>query len=59
MAFFEALKASPSGLLAGQTQWVPSFKEYTGFVALDEYQAMEEQFLPKDRLESKYQMLPV
>jgi methylisocitrate lyase len=59
MAFFEALKASPSGLLAGQTQWVPSFKEYTGFVGLDEYLAMEEQFLPKGRLESKYQMLPV
>lgn len=59
MAFFDALKASPSGLLSGQTQWVSSFREYTEFVGLEEYRAMEEEFLPKDRLEAKYQMLLV
>jgi methylisocitrate lyase len=59
MAFFDALKASPSGILAGQTQWVSSFREYTEFVGLEEYRAMEEEFLPKDRLEAKYQMLLV
>jgi 2-methylisocitrate lyase-like PEP mutase family enzyme len=58
-AFFDALKASPTGILAGQTQWVPSFQEYTQFVGLEEYRAMEEEFLPKDRLETKYQLLPV
>jgi 2-methylisocitrate lyase-like PEP mutase family enzyme len=58
-AFFDALKASPTGILAGQTQWVPSFQEYTEFVGLEEYRAMEEEFLPKDRLEAKYQMLLV
>jgi hypothetical protein len=58
-AFFDALKASPTGILAGQTQWVPSFQEYTEFVGLEEYRAMEEEFLPKDRLETKYQLLPV
>lgn len=55
MAFFDALKASPSGILAGQTQWVSSFQEYTEFVGLEEYRAMEEEFLPEDRLETKYQ----
>jgi methylisocitrate lyase len=59
MAFFDALKDSPSGILAGQTQWVSSFREYTEFVGLGEYRAMEEEFLPKDRLEAKYQMLLV
>ena len=59
IAFFDALKASPSGLLSGQTQWVSSFREYTEFVGLEEYRAMEEEFLPKDRLEAKYQMLLV
>lgn len=44
--FFRALHDSPTGLLAGQTQWVTSFKEYTGFVGLKEYRAMENEFLP-------------
>ncbi len=30
--FFEALRASPTGILAGQTEWVSSFAEYTEFV---------------------------
>jgi 2-methylisocitrate lyase-like PEP mutase family enzyme len=54
MAFFTALKASPSGTLPGQTQWVASFEEYTDFVGLKEYKALEDEYLPKQRLESKY-----
>jgi methylisocitrate lyase len=53
-AFFQALKASPTGNLSGQTQWVSSFEEYTDFVGLKEYKAMEDKFLPKDLMESKY-----
>ena len=37
--FFKALKASPTGILAGQTQWVSSFEEYTDFVGLKAYRA--------------------
>jgi len=54
MSFFKALKASPTGILAGQTQWVASFEEYTDFVGLKEYRAMENEFLPKQRMEDKY-----
>lgn len=52
--FFNALKSSPTGILAGQTQWVTSFSEYTDFVGLKEYKALEEKFLPKELLETKY-----
>ena len=55
MTFFTALKASPTGILAGQTQWVSTFDEYTDFVGLKEYHAMENKYLPKDRLDNKYQ----
>jgi methylisocitrate lyase len=54
MEFFTALKASPTGHLAGQTKWVTSFKEYTDFVGLTEYKAMEDEYLPRERMESKY-----
>lgn len=54
MNFFKALKDSPTGILAGQTQWVASFEEYTDFVGLKEYRAMEDEFLPKQRIENKY-----
>ena len=53
-AFFTALKASPTGILAGQTQWVPTFEEYTDFVGLKEYRAMEDAYLPKGRIDEKY-----
>ena len=53
--FFSALKSSPGGILPGQTQWVSSFEEYTDFVGLKEYRSMENEFLPKNRLEEKYQ----
>jgi methylisocitrate lyase len=44
--FFMALRASPNGILAGQTQRVTGFAEYTGFVGLPEYHALECQYLP-------------
>ena len=52
--FFKALKASPTGTLPGQTQWVSSFEEFTDFVGLKEYRRLEDQHLPKQRLEDKY-----
>jgi 2-methylisocitrate lyase-like PEP mutase family enzyme len=52
--FFTALKASPTGILAGQIQWLASFEEYTDFVGLKEYRAMENEYLPKNRIEDKY-----
>jgi methylisocitrate lyase len=55
MTFFTALKASPTGILTGQTQWASSFEEFTDFVDLKEYRSMENEFLPKDRLDGKYQ----
>ena len=57
MNFFTALKSSPSGILPGQTHWVSSFEDYTDFVGLKEYRSMENEFLPKNRLDEKYQGL--
>jgi len=53
-AFFGALKASPTGTLPGQTQWVASFEEYTDFVGLKEYKALEDKYLPEQRMATKY-----
>ena len=52
--FFTALKKSPTGTLPGQTQWVSSFEEYTDFVGLKDYRAMENEYLPCERVASKY-----
>lgn len=52
--FFTALKNSPTGILAGQTQWLTGFEEFTAFVGLKDYRMLEEEFLPKDKLEFKY-----
>lgn len=52
--FFEALHASPTGLLEGQSDWVSSFREYTEFVGLKDYRSMEDEFLPRATLEEKY-----
>jgi len=52
--FFRALKAAPDGILPGQTQWVTSFEEYTDAIGLKEYKTMEDKYLPKGRMESKY-----
>lgn len=53
--FFTALHDSPTGTLPGQSQWLSSFEEYTGFVGLPEYREMEEKYLPSARFETKYQ----
>ncbi len=55
MNFFTALKSSPTGILAGQTQWVSSFEQYTDFVGLKDYRKLEDRYLPKERIETKYQ----
>ncbi len=52
--FFRALKASPTGILAGQTGWLSGFDEYTQFLGLNRYRAMEDEYLPKERLAAKY-----
>ena len=52
--FFDALKASPTGTLAGQTKWITSFPEFTEAVGLGEYKALENRYLPKERIEQKY-----
>ncbi|HEY1340469.1 MAG TPA: isocitrate lyase/PEP mutase family protein [Bryobacteraceae bacterium] len=44
--FFHALLGSRTGLLAGETNWVTSFKDYTAFVGLPEYRALEQEYLP-------------
>ena len=54
MEFFTALKASPTGTLPGQTQWMASFEEYTDFVGLKDYKALEDKYLPEQRMASKY-----
>lgn len=52
--FFDALKASPDGLLAGRTELVSAFKDYTDFVGLPEYRARENEYLPRAVIEEKY-----
>ncbi len=54
MDFFTALKAAPKGILPGETKWIASFEEYTDFVGLKDYKKLEDQYLPKQRLEEKY-----
>jgi len=44
--FYRALHTSPTGLLAGETRWSSSFKEYTAFVGLPEYRVLEHEYLP-------------
>ena len=44
--FFSALRASPTGLLAGETRRLTGFKDYTAFVGLPEYRALEKEYLP-------------
>jgi 2-methylisocitrate lyase-like PEP mutase family enzyme len=52
--FFKALRQSPTGILAGQTEWVSSFEAFTDFVGLQGYRQLEEQYLPAPRLDAKY-----
>ncbi|MBS1855391.1 MAG: isocitrate lyase/PEP mutase family protein [Acidobacteria bacterium] len=44
--FFAALHASPTGLLAGETDRLTSFRDYTAFVGLPEYRDQEREYLP-------------
>jgi 2,3-dimethylmalate lyase len=53
-AFFAALRASPTGILPGQTQWVSSFEGFTDFVGLKAYKELENIYLPEQRREEKY-----
>jgi 2-methylisocitrate lyase-like PEP mutase family enzyme len=53
-SFFTALREASSGILPGQTRWLSTFEEYTDFVGLKQYRALEDEFLPKERVESKY-----
>ena len=55
MNFFTALRQSPTGTLAGQTEWVSSFEGFTDFVGLKMYRELESRYLPASLLESKYQ----
>lgn len=57
-AFFTALRNSPTGILAGQTQWVSSFEEFTDFVGLKEYRQLEDRYLPRETIEAKYHGTP-
>ena len=52
--FFTALKKAPQGILPGETRWITPFEEYTTFVGLKDYRKLEEEFLPKEKLEYKY-----
>jgi 2,3-dimethylmalate lyase len=54
MDFFSALKNSPTGILAGQTQWTSTFEGYTDFVGLKEYRKLEDKYLPKQLVAGKY-----
>ena len=44
--FFNALRASSTGILAGETHRLSSFREYTALVGLPEYHALEREYLP-------------
>jgi 2,3-dimethylmalate lyase len=52
--FFTALKQSPTGILAGQTQWVSSFEQFTDFVGLKDYRKLEDSYLPNEHIKIKY-----
>jgi 2-methylisocitrate lyase-like PEP mutase family enzyme len=54
MEFFTALRTSPTGILAGQKQWLTTFGEYTDFVGLREYLALENEFMPSGSPKAKY-----
>ncbi|KAH3758025.1 isocitrate lyase/PEP mutase family protein [Pelomyxa schiedti] len=52
--FFTELRQSPTGTLPGQTQWVPTFQQFTNFVGAAEYKVMEDTYLPQQTLTHKY-----
>lgn len=54
LAFFKALKSSPTGILEGQNEWLTSFDDYTRFVGLPEYKELENKYLPETIIQKKY-----
>ncbi|PWU03071.1 MAG: carboxyvinyl-carboxyphosphonate phosphorylmutase [Terriglobia bacterium] len=44
--FFAALHTAPAGILPGESHWLTSFRDYTSFVGLPEYRALEQEYLP-------------
>lgn len=52
--FFTALRASSTGTLAGQAQWVSGFEQFTDAVGLKDYRALEDAYLPRQKVEEKY-----
>ncbi len=54
LAFFKALKHSPSGILEGQKEWLTAFEDYTRFVGLPGYKEMEKKYLPQTTIRKKY-----
>jgi methylisocitrate lyase len=52
--FFTALKQSSTGTLAGQTQWMPEFEDYTRFVGLPVYERKEHEFLMRGKVTKRY-----
>ncbi len=52
--FFDALRASPTGLLEGASDWLTPLPEYAEFVGFAEYRKKEDEFLPRAVLERKY-----
>jgi 2-methylisocitrate lyase-like PEP mutase family enzyme len=54
LAFFNSLKRSDSGILKGQHEWLTSFDDYTRFIGLPEYKALEKKYLPEKRILEKY-----
>jgi 2,3-dimethylmalate lyase len=46
-AFFAALRASPTGILAGETHRLTAFQAYTEFVGLPAYRELEKRYLPE------------
>ena len=51
--FFADLRRSSTGLLAGETHRLSSFREYTDFVGLPQYRAAEEEYLPAAALSAR------
>jgi 2,3-dimethylmalate lyase len=45
--FYQALRASPTGLLGGQSHWLTGFKEYNAFTGLREHREMEDRYLAR------------
>ncbi len=52
--FFTALKQSPTGTLAGQSQWMPAFDDYTRFIGLPAYKRKEQEFLVREEVSKRY-----